>query len=205
MGIYRNIAGDPDLNLHQIAGITNDTEHGVRVRLATTLTKMRREALHQHIKEVDVNRFEYFQGARVCAHCGALITRQSLNPQLTYRGFQWCSRECKVLKPEWVIAAEQKYGTDILTILYHALKMFNKILPISLILHARRKVLIAYYAEHFHISPADFGVEAMDAVDILRNTMPLNTWGFGTSAGDKIQHPKLRKVLDKLEYLVKYL
>lgn len=204
-GLYKDREGNPDLNLHQLAGITGDTEHGVRIRLAATLTKIRREALRQNLLQTTINRFQYLPGTKVCIYCGSLITRQVMNPQLAYKDFQWCCRDCKAAKPEWIIDAERCYGTDILTIMYNLHKMFKKILPIALILRARKKVLLAMYSEHFHIPPASFGIEAMDAVDILRNSTPLNTWGFGTLTSDRIQHPKLRKVLDKVDRLIKTL
>lgn len=205
MRIYRNINGSPDLNLHQYAKLLQVSEHGVRVHLFRIFNKIRQEALAQELRFNRINTFKYIQGARVCVCCGALITRQFVNPNLVHQGIEWCSRECKNVKPEWIIAAEIRYKTDVLTVLFHAYQMFKKLMVISMLLRVRKKNLLGFYYEHFRISPGSFGLEAVDTVDILRNPKPMNTWEYGVVQTQRITNPVLRKLLDRCARLVKTL
>lgn len=205
MRIYRNLHGNPDLNLHQYAKLLNVSEHGVRAHLFKIFNKIRREALAQELRFNKINSFQYFHGARVCACCGILINRQFANPALLHNGLEWCSRECQNVKPAWILDAEQRYGTDILTVLSYSYKMFKKLSVICLLLDVRKKHLLNYYYEHFRIPPSSFGLEAIDTVDILRNPSPGNTWDYGALQAKKITNPVLRKLLARCEKLVRSL
>lgn len=163
---------DDSVKIPDAAEMFGKADRDIKKRLDSVFNKIRAEMLRQTLKSERVNTFDYVYGTKVCVNCGNLCSsREHAVEKLDLR---WCSRSCKLAKPQWCIDLEAKYRTDIRTLLFHAQKMFKHLVIIASLFHIRKTTLLELYFEYFGIKPSKFGFEAVDNVDILRN--PKESW-----------------------------
>jgi len=193
---YKSQLGD-SVKMPDLVGIFGKSDRDVKKRLESIFNKIRREMLSQTLKSEHANTFDFVYGAKVCVNCGNLCsTKAHLVENLKLR---WCSRSCKLAKPQWCIELEAKYRTDIRTLLFHAQKSFKHLHIIASLFKVRKTTLLDMYFEYFGIKPSKFGLEAVDNVDLLRN--PKEAWEpemiLHVNLGDS-RYSKLERECDKL-------
>ncbi len=155
-----------ELKAPDLIGIYGKSDREVKRKFEIIFNKFRREMLKKTLDTERANRFDYAFGSKVCVSCGNLSDGKKAVEKYD---LHWCSKDCKSSKPQWCIELEIFYRSDIRTILYHARHLFKKLTLIASIFKVRRTILLNLYFEFFGIKPSEFGLEAVDNVDLLRN------------------------------------
>ena len=193
---YRSELGGA-LKPSDLSGIIGKSDREVKKKIEHVFNKIRREMLRRALDVEPVNRFDYVSGAHVCVNCACLCNKKQHKSE--HHDLYWCSRSCKLAKPQWVLDLEVRYRTDAKVVLYHGLKLFKSIAMLASVFHVRKTSLLDVYYEHFGIKPSQFGLEVVDNVDLLRN--PKSNWEpemLLHKQSEESRFTRLEKRFDKL-------